>query len=196
MPPSILAVRSAYSASNFGDTNFLMTKKRSRNATRPRMISEVCGRTGLTGPSAATMRVFITDSPNAIRIRSGSRDEVHDEADQREDLDDGEGGPRQAEQHAAGLGLTGGAADDRGEDQTHADARADGREAVADGRETLVQVDGVLGDLDSAHCCCSLSNSVREISRIGGFAFLSALLPAPCRCSWQTAARRCRPAGT
>src|SRR5690349_17605600 len=128
-----------------------MTKRRSRNATRPRMISEVCGMTGLTGPSAARMRVSITVSPNAIWIRSGSRDEVHDEADQREDLDDGEGGPRETEQHAAGLGLAGGAADDRGEDQTHADARADGREAVTDGGEALVQVDGVLGDLESAH---------------------------------------------
>src|SRR4051794_7458689 len=119
-----------------------MTQSRSRKAIRPRMSSEGCGSTGLGVSSAARIKVFTTTSPYAMRPElSGRSDEEEHEADQGEHLDEHEGRPRDVHQRATGLRLTSGAVDDRGPDETHADAGADRAEAVADQGETRVDVD-------------------------------------------------------
>src|ERR1700759_5066543 len=60
-------------------------------------------------------------------------DEAERDAQQREDLDDGEADPHERLSDAGSLGLTRGRLDVRSEDQTHTDTRADGGKAVPDG---------------------------------------------------------------
>src|SRR3954454_20138339 len=64
-----------------------------------------------------------------------AEDEGEGDADDRERLGQGEADERGAEHRTARLGLTGGALDHGGEDQTDADTGADGGEAVADDAE-------------------------------------------------------------
>src|ERR1041384_3821477 len=168
--------------------------------------SEGCGRTGLIcSPSAARLRLFSTTSPNAVAERGSGvargRDEEEHQADQGEHLDQNEGHPGDAHELALRLRLTRGAVDDSGPDQTHTDTRADRAEAVTDEREARVDVDlrGFLGENNSCTHLLSLSFGPRTLadrgSRCADGLLLSARRPAPCRCSWPSAGRRCTPAG-
>src|SRR3954447_9759796 len=60
-------------------------------------------------------------------------DEAERDAEQRENLDHGEADPEERLGDAGRLRLAGGRLDVGGEDQAHADAGSDGREAVTDG---------------------------------------------------------------
>src|SRR5690242_16322373 len=71
----------------------------------------------------------------AVRSAEATEDEGQRDADDREGLGHGEADPGGAHHGATRLGLAGGALDDGGEDQAHADAGADGGEAVADDAE-------------------------------------------------------------
>src|SRR5450759_3127591 len=92
------------------------------NKTMPTMNS--LGWSGSSGPNGPV--------PSRRIIEGSLQDEGDCETEDGQSLDHGEADPGSGHEGASRLGLTGGAVDDCGPDHCDADARADGRDTVAD----------------------------------------------------------------
>ena len=136
MPPWMASVRSAYVFSKPGTTYLAMRNHSSSAKITAMTISSGAGSSGFSVASGMRRGVM------ACVTADEAEDEGEGDADDRERLGQGEADERGAEHRAAGLGLTGGALDDGGEDQTHADTGADRAEAVADDAERAGELQG------------------------------------------------------
>src|SRR5690606_2753676 len=155
IPPSIAAVRSAYAFSRLGTTYLATTQYRIPNAIRPKMNSGrygMIGRAVASGSAASTagraVRVLAVSctmvSSGTVPPQRGTRvgqvwggpasepDEEQHQGEDRERLGEREAQDGDRLEDLLGLRLTGHAVDVGGEDQTHADGRADRSEAVAE----------------------------------------------------------------
>src|SRR5687768_6828119 len=92
----------------------------------PTMISAVCGISGFGSPCSSSAA-----SRKSVFIADALEDEREHQTEERERLGQGEPEERDGLEQASRLRLAGDAVDVRGEDETHADAGADGRQAVA-----------------------------------------------------------------
>src|SRR4029453_12467388 len=106
-----------------------MTKVNNRANTIAAITSARFGSSGFSPWRGIRSVVIVTTRSRA------AEDEGETEADDRQPLGPRESDPGRAHHRPAGLRLPRGALDDRGEDQAHADAGADGAEAVADDAE-------------------------------------------------------------
>src|SRR6478609_550973 len=131
-----------------------MTTVRRMTNTIAITISTGSGRSGLV---AYGMRSDVM----AVRSAQAAEDEGQRDTDDRQGLGHGEADPGGAHHRAAGLGLTRRALDDGGEDQAHADTRADGSQAVADDAERA-------GELQWSHEQSSFRVPLRFSRILGG----------------------------
>src|SRR5690606_39427972 len=150
----LAAVRSAYAFSRLGTTYLATTQYRIPNAIRPKMNSGrygMIGRAVASGSAASTagraVRVLAvsctTVSSGTVPPQRGTRvgqvwggpasepDEEQHQGEDRERLGEREAQDGDRLEDLLGLRLAGHAVDVGGEDQTHADGRADRSEAVA-----------------------------------------------------------------
>src|ERR1035437_544257 len=119
-------------------------------------------------------------------MRSGRlEDEGEHQTEDGQRLSEGEAEDGDRLQHATSLGLTGDTVDVGGEDQSDADTRADGREAVADDGNVSTNVDGPVHVVLFRSWCPARHVTARKSwCECIWFEYISARQPRSRRCRW------------
>src|SRR5689334_6434424 len=135
-PPSIASCRSSRVFWMLGRSFLPRTPKTMKKQIRPTINSAVSGMRGFSAPASARKAIMSEPFVESGYWSSAAEDEGNDQAEQRQHLTE-----REAQEHVGaddrhGLGLTGHGLDGVTEDQTDADAGADGGETVGDRAHT------------------------------------------------------------
>src|SRR4051794_38329595 len=153
MPPSIASVRSSSAVWMRGTRILPRKNSTTRDEKMPMIISAASGSSGFgfllsaASVAACTARFMAWAAFFRQKWAGSGVDEGHDQTDEGERLAEGEAQDHVLADHVGHLRLAGHGLNALAEDDTDADARTDGREAIPDGPEAGVDVGGGGEDL-------------------------------------------------